>query len=160
MARRFFKAEITWSWIDTRQGLIAAPRVELQIRLSTGESRFAPPVACQWDTGSQLSVMSEQVARDLGIDLDREPDTRLGGITGVKVPAWVVQRFARFPGLDGWQFKLEFLVQKGSADPLPLLGMGDTYDNFEIVSRGDDYAFFLKEGHRGEPLPRDTDCGS
>ncbi len=150
MARRFFKAEITWSWIDTRQGLIPAPRVELQIRLSTGESQFALPVACQWDTGSQLSVMSEQVAGDLGVDLDREPDTKLRGVTGAEVPAWVVQRYVRFPGLDGWQFKLQFLVQKGSTDPLPLLGMLDTHDNFDVHTHADDYFFFLADRHRGE----------
>lgn len=150
MARRFFKAEVAWVWIDTRQGLMPAPRIELPIRFSEGEGRYGPPMMCQWDSGSQLSVMSERVARDLDIDLDREPDTGIRGVTGVEVPAWVVERYVRFPDLDGWQFKLHLLVQQGSADPLPLLGMFDTFGNFELIQHGSTYYFFLAENHRGE----------
>jgi len=125
-----------------------------------GESLFAPPVPCQWDTGSQLSVISERVARDLGIDLDHDPDTQLRGVTGVPVDAWLISRWVRFPGLCGWQFKLQFLIQRGSNDPLPLLGMLDTHDNFEIHSREAEYFFFLADRHRGEAIPPDHDCGN
>jgi hypothetical protein len=159
MCRRFFKAEVVWpNWIDTRQGLIAAPRIELQIRLSAGESRFAPPVPCQWDSGSQLSVLSERLARELGIELDHEPDAQLRGVTGVQVRAWLISRWVQFPGLCGWQFKLRFLVPQGSNDPLPLLGMLDTFENFEVHSHAAEYFFFLADRHLGETLPPDSTC--
>jgi hypothetical protein len=36
---------------------------------------------------------------------------------------------------------------------MPLLGMLDTYQNFDIASRGDDYFFILTDRHRGEAVP-------
>jgi hypothetical protein len=158
MCRRFFAANVRWSRIATARGPVAAPRLMLPVCFSVGGGRFGSPIQTQWDTGAQVSVMSEALARGLGIDLEREPDTRMRGVTGVEVSAWYVTRYARFPELCGWQFKLNFLVHRGSADPLPLLGMLDTYENFEVHSRGDDYFFFLKDGHRGEPIPPAPDC--
>lgn len=158
MCRRFFRADTEWDWINTAQGILSAPRIILSTRFSIGGSQFGPPTPCQWDTGSHLSVMSEQVAHALGIDLDREPDTRIRGVTGVEVPAWLVTRYVRFPGLCGWQFKLRFLVQQGAEYPVPLIGLLDTHDNFDVYTHGDDYIFFLRDTHNGEPLPPDADC--
>lgn len=151
MARRFFRAEVAWTWIDTHQGLMPAPRVELPVRFSEGEGRFGPPILCQWDSGSHLSVISEPLAHDLGIDLNREPDTGLRGVTGVGVPAWLAERYVRFPELGGWQFKFQFLIPQGVPIPIPLVGMLDTLGNFELIQHGLAYYFFLAEGHRGEP---------
>lgn len=155
---RFIARVVEDGEIESHRGAVPALRIEFPLALSTGGSRFAAPIPCQWDTGAQLSVMSEAVARELGIDLPSEPDSRMRGITGDFAGVWLVTRYARFPELCGWQFKLNFLVHQGSTDPLPLLGLLDTYENFEVHSRGDDYFFFLKDGHRGEALPPAPDC--
>jgi hypothetical protein len=149
---RFLKAHVTWAWVETRHGLLPAPRIEMPIRFAEGEGKYGLEMQCQWDSGSQLSVMSETFARGLGIDLDREPDTAIRGVTGNERPAWRVERFVRFPGLDGLRFRFHFLVLQGSDDPLPLVGMLDTFGNFELIQHGATFYFFLKDGHRGEPL--------
>ena len=158
MCRRFFQATVQHRTSFTATGPLSVPRVVLPIRLSVGEGRFSPPIECQWDSGSELSVMSEALARDLGIDLTGSEETRLLTLGDSGRDAWLVPRWVRFPGLCGYQFKFLFLVQKGSRDPLPLLGMLDTHQNFEVHSRQAEYFFFLADRHRGETIPPDADC--
>ena len=142
----------------TAQGPLEVPRVVLPIRLSIGGGRYSLPMDCQWDTGSELSVMSERVARDLEIDLAGAEETRFLALAGPPREAWLVPRWVRFPRLCGVRFKFLFLVEKGSRDPLPLLGMLDTYRNFEVHSHEDEYFFFLADRHHGEVIPPDAGC--
>lgn len=153
MSHRFVTGQvIAHRTAGTARRRLPVYRVVLPIQLIGPGGRFEDPVACQWDTGAELSVMSEAVARDHGIPLDDEAEeTTLTGVTGAASAAWLVPRFVRFPGLDGFRFRLHFLVHKGSADPLPLPGMRDTYRNFEVVTQEDEVYFFLKGNHTGQP---------
>jgi hypothetical protein len=158
MCRRFFQAVVRHRTGLTAAGPIEVPRVILPIRLRVGGGRYSLPIDCQWDTGSELSVVSEVVARDLGIDLTEAEESRFLTLGHSPLDAWLVPRWVRFPGLCGYQFKFLFLVQKGSRDPLPLLGMLDTHQNFEVHSREAEYFFFLADRHRGEAIAPDADC--
>ena len=158
MCRRFFQAVVRHRTGLTAAGPLEVPRVILPIRLSVGDGRYSPPIDCQWDTGSELSVMSETFARDLGIALTDAEETRFLTLGDARAEAWIVPRWVRFPGLCGYRFKFLFLVQKGSRDPLPLLGMLDTHQNFEVHSREAEYFFFLANRHQGEAIPPDVDC--
>jgi hypothetical protein len=160
MCRRFFRGNVVWPHRRWSPGApIWVPQVRLKMRFAVGGGRFSPPIPCQWDTGAERSVISEQLARDLGFDLDCDPDIQMGGVTGVRVPAWLAPRYVRFPQLCGWQFKITFLVQQGADDPLPLLGMLDTYQNFDVVSNDSEYFFWLAaRRHTGEAIPPDAGC--
>lgn len=153
MSSRKFKAKVV---PDTAgRAKYRVYRIEFPILLSVGDGHFTR-FRCQWDTGAEFSMLSEKIARDLGIDLAPEPDSEVGGLTGTAA-AWFVRRWVRFPGIDGLQFKLSFLVQQHSALSLPLFGMRDTYENFEVLSHGPAYYFFLADRHTGELLPADDD---
>jgi hypothetical protein len=146
-------------WRDTLFGteVIRVPQVRLQFRLRDGFRPFSEPIRCQWDSGAELSVLSEELARDLGADLRRKPDTKIFGVTG-EGEAWIVPLSVYFEGLRGYQFEVRFLVQKGSDSRLPLLGMFDTAKNFDIVStEAEEYHFFLARRHVGLPLLPDED---
>lgn len=72
-------------------------------------------------------------------------------MTGAVGGAWVVPRFVRFPGLDGFHFRIHFMALKGVTGRLPLLGMRDTYRNFDVISNRNEVYFFLKRDHTGQP---------
>lgn len=148
MSRRFVKGEVE----VVRRRRLHVHRIILPVQVIGPGGRFGDPIPFQWDTGSELSVMSEAVARRIGIPLDDQTEeTTLVGVTGAEAPAWLVPRFVRFPGLDGFRFRLHVVILKGSADRLPLLGMRDTYRNLEVVTQEDEVYFFLKPDHAGEP---------
>lgn len=154
MSRRFIVGEVeTYQTAETARRRLDVHRVVLPVEFLGPGGRFADPTACQWDTGSELSVMSEALARRLGVTIDDRTDTTtLVGVTGAESPAWVVPRFVRFPGLDGLRFRFHFLVLPRVVDRLPLLGMRDTYRNFEVYSHEDEVYFFPKPDHTGQPV--------
>lgn len=145
MSRRI-TAKLVWRTNTLPVGPRRVPRVELYTHFA-GEAK---PRLCQWDTGSELSLMSADVARSLGVDLARAEETAFVGANNEPADAWLVSRWVQFPGVDGYRFKLQFLVCDG-ADDVPLLGMLDTYQNFDAVSSDTKYYFLLAaDRHRGE----------
>jgi hypothetical protein len=151
-----FRTRLAWR----TTGGIRVPHIEFPVFLSEGNSGFTS-VRFQWDTGATFSVIGKQLALDLGIDLSDDPESEVRGVSG-QSKAWFVRRWARFPGIDGYQFKLRLLVP---VDPLPdwrlpLFGMLDTYQNFDVRSADEDYFFFLADRHKGEAVPADDDRGS
>lgn len=153
MSGTFVRAVIRRRTAETARGPLDVHRVLLNVRPLGPGGVYAPPTPFQWDTGSELSVMSEAVARRLGLPLDDgAEETGIRGVTGDIEDAWLVPRFVLFPGLDGFRFRIHFLIHKGSTDPLPLLGMRDTYRNFEVVSKANAVFFFLKRDHTGEAI--------
>jgi hypothetical protein len=153
MAGRFIQGEVRWRTGPTDEGPLDVPHIVLPIVFVTSSGPQVP-IDCQWDSGSELSLMSERVARAIGIDLDGAEETTFISANGERADAWLVRRWVRFPALSGWRFKLLFIVHKGSDDPLPLLGMLDTHRLFDLVSHGGEYFFFLAadpKRHHGEP---------
>jgi hypothetical protein len=143
---------VKWRTGTTAAGPLEVPHVALRIRLPNQNGEYLAPLEFQWDSGAELSMMSERVAREHGIDLTTAEETTFVGTSGGG-NGWLVHIWVRFPSLADLQFKLLFLVHKGSDDPLPLLGMLDTFQNFNVISRDDEYFFYLKPAHCGSPLP-------
>lgn len=153
MAGRFFRATIRERAVSTARRRLEVHQVELRMEVLGPDGRYAAPALCLWDTGAELSVMGEDTARDLGLPLDEETDeSGLRGVTGAVGGTWVVPRFVRFPGLDGFRFRIHFMVLKGVTGRVPLLGMRDTYRNFDVVSNRDAVYFCLKANHAGEQV--------
>lgn len=153
MSRQFFKAIIQERAVETTRRQLEVYRIELQMQLLGAGAKYAPPIPCQWDSGAELSVLSEDVARDLDFPLsDDTEETGIRGVMGDTQEAWLIPRFVRFPGLDGVRFQIYFLIPKGSVGMLPLLGMRDTYRNFEVISRDGEVFFFLKRNHAGQTI--------
>ena len=132
-------------------------------------SVFSSPVPFMFDTGAELSAVSEQFAIDYGFG-----DFRLVGTptaargfddSGPARRGWLVSRWVRFrdhdhrPGPHGdgiphLMFRVDFLVVEGAIIEVPILGLADGHAYFALGSIGEEYWFMLKASGDGvRPIP-------
>lgn len=130
---------------------------------------FSPPEWFMFDTGAELSAVSEQFATDYGFGDYRTTGTlttvRGYDDSGPSQRGWLVPRWVRFrdydlrsgPSGDGiyhLMFRVEFLVVEDAVIELPILGLTDSHAYFALGSVGEEYWFFLKASGDGvRPIP-------
>lgn len=130
---------------------------------------FSQPVAFMFDTGAELSAVSEQFAIDFGFGDFRAIGTptvvRGYDESGPSRQGWLVPRWVRFrdhdlrPGPHGdgiphLMFRVEFLVVEGAVMEVPIIGLADSHTYFTLGSIGEEYWFFLKASSDGvRPIP-------
>ena len=117
-----------------------------------------------FDTGAELSAVTEQFAIDYGFG-----DFRISGTptvvrgfddSGPPQRGWLVPRWVRFrdhdlrptsggDGIRHLMFRVEFLVVEGVVMEVPIFGLTDSHAYFTLGSIEDEYWFFLKTGGDG-----------
>ena len=149
-------------------------RFEVRMTDPTDPSRseFSPPADLLFDTGAELTAVSEQFAETHGFGDFRSTGTR-ANVRGYDEAtayraAWLVVRWVRFrnwwlqPDADGadvggihdFQFRIEFAVVEGAVIRVPILGLIDSHALFQLSNLGDEYLFFPRVDEDGiAPLP-------
>lgn len=132
-------------------------------------SCFLPPVWFLFDTGAELSVVSESFARMCGLGNYRRDGRRIA-IRGYDdhTPsriAWLVPRWVRFRdyrtrrvtgagdtgGLPDLEFRINFAVVEGARVELPILGLADFHALFNLASKRQEFWCFLAVDDDGIP---------
>lgn len=135
--------------------------------VNPSESTFSPPVEFLFDTGAELTAVSEEFAVAHGFgnfrDVGRPTEARGYDDSVPTRSAWVVPRWVRFRdyeprfdaggnevgGIHDLEFRIDVTVVEGADIGVPILGVVDPHSLFHLGSQDDDYWFFLRMGDDG-----------
>lgn len=135
------------------------------------ESTFSQPVEFLFDTGAELTAVSEEFADAHGFGdfraVGRSTEAYGYDDSAPPRPAWIVSRWVRFRdyepqpdasgneggGIHGYEFRLDVTVVEGAEVRVPILGVVDPHALFQLTSQGDEYWFILR-ADAGGALPQ------